>query len=216
MRRGALMAERMGFDVVTVMDGGITKTVTRFRCVECGATVELGVAGNGGLAPHFQAKRVQHLGWKAHPERKNACFCPRCSGPRKARKPHTTGEIINMAEKTTATAARPVAVPSPAPEVVAIKQPDQAQRLAIRKHLDSHFDDQTGAYLDGMTDRRIAELVGVPAVAVETIRVAAYGELRANPELLEMRGALKRAALDLHEMQNRVAALASKVEKALA
>ena len=48
--------------------------------------------------------------------------------------------------------------------------PTPDQRVKIRSYLDKHFDDGQGCYLDGMSDLKIAEAVGLPRVAIETIR----------------------------------------------
>ena len=116
-----------------------------------------------------------------------------------------------------------MAEPAQKPLSIVPKAPTNDQRLAIRGHLDKSFDDKAGCYLDGLSDQRIAELVGVPRVVVEQIRDAGWGPVRVSPELAALRSdiAALKAQMAEHEkarvkLANDLAALSSRVEKVVA
>ena len=85
------------------------------------------------------------------------------------------------------------------------RTPDE--RVAIRSHLDKHFDDGVGAYLDGMSDQRIAETVGVPRAAVERLREAAYGPIRVDPVIVALREKIAAFRLEVDAQQKVLDAL---------
>lgn len=78
--------------------------------------------------------------------------------------------------------SRPLVAPMP-PKV---PEPTAAQRFSIRTNLDKHFDDETGRYLDGYSDRKIAEEIGLPAIVVKNIREMAYGPEKGDPEIVKI------------------------------
>ena len=116
---------------------------------------------------------------------------------------------------TTATAKKVTKTPEP----VTAETPPRtsltpAERTKVRALLDGHFDDSRGAYLDGYSDKRIGEEVGVPWKLVEAVREAAYGPLRADPEadtlladLKALRGAIDAHAKDCDELEKHLQVL---------
>lgn len=171
--------ENLGFRLVSLARGeaGGLATVARFQCVECGAEHNQRVASGRPLNPEGFAKRAQQDGWKADPWKRNRCWCPRCAGPRPkaAATPNPEpGKVIPMAGHI-----------APISEITA------AQKQRIRALLDKHFDDAAGAYLDAMSDQKIAEAVGIPRIHVEAVREAAYGPIRVTPEMAEARAELE-------------------------
>ena len=97
--------------------------------------------------------------------------------------------------------------PAPSPAPVSIHPLSASQRLAIRSALDRHFDDEKGRYLGGQSDRTIAEAVGVPALHVKAIREMAYGEIKADPELLELQASAAELHRKLRDLEERLARL---------
>ena len=102
--------------------------------------------------------------------------------------------------------------------VVEIKDPTPDQRLKIRSALDKSFDDGAGAYLDDMSDDRIAEAVGVPRVVVSRIREAAYGPIKVDPEVVKLhreidalKAELKAAASTIQGIDRRLAEIGVRV-----
>jgi len=207
-----------GFSVVRV-DPASRRSVARWQCVECGKTLDITHSINIDPEGHCQIARSK--GWTVHMSKADRTYCPRCSGPQAKAANDTDSELKKVAcmkqtqpEPTLST--QPLAVITPRPAT-----PDQKQ--AIRNHLDKHFDDAAGYYLDDMSDARIAELVGVPRIIVEGIREAAYGPIRVDPELIEMRKALvllKDQLAALHgtmaDLDKQVMQLSSRIEQRVA
>ena len=105
--------------------------------------------------------------------------------------------------------------------IAPIREITAAQKQRIRALLDKHFDDSAGAYLDAMSDQKVAEAVGVPRVHVETLREAAYGPIRVTPEMAEARAELEAVrklladeAARMAEIEKRLAAAEAKLSAA--
>jgi hypothetical protein len=197
----------LGFRLVTLRraDAGGASTLARFQCVECGATHDEHIISGRPLNVEGLAKRAEAKGWKADARRRNRCWCPRCAGPTaKPKTPDTgTGKVIPMA-----------------PQVAPIRDITSDQRLRVRALLDKHFDDGPGAYLDGMSDEKVAEQAAVPRIHVERIREAAYGPIRITPEMAEARAELEElrksltdGAAQLRAMEARFVKIEERVAK---
>lgn len=78
----------------------------------------------------------------------------------------------------------------------------------IMEVLDKHFDEDKGAYLDGQSDARVAEKLGMPRVFVEHVREEAYGPLKVRPGEMELR-------LSVEKYEGRLKALEAEFEKRL-
>ena len=81
--------------------------------------------------------------------------------------------------------------------------------LRRHRHLEPRFDDEKGRYLGGQSDRSIADSVGVPMIHVKAIREAAYGELRADPDLLAIQAEATELGRRLRDLEARLAKLVS-------
>lgn len=191
--------DSLGF-VRTSVQGpsGAFQGIARFLCVGCGATHDETLISGRVMNPEAIAKRAVRDGWQAHAYRRTKTYCPACVAKRPANDPNSElAKVIPM--------AKPAAEPTPLREAT----PDQ--RVAIRSALDKSFDDSVGAYLDGMSDQRIAETVGVPRLVVERIREAAYGPIRVDPEMTAIRGEMDRLKADVEAHNKAGAALGAKV-----
>lgn len=72
-----------------------------------------------------------------------------------------------------------------APRVLTVEE-----RAKVRRDLDAVFDDSAGMYLDGATDRTIADKHKLPWASVAAYREAAYGPLRSDPEFEALKSAV--------------------------
>lgn len=194
-----------------------------FRCAKCGATLSV-AAGTARLAPEHVAKRASRSGWKTDAFAKSVCRCPRCL----AHVANDPDSEIKKFKGTTMNPISPTTLQEAAAQVLASKQalnpviisarvplPTNSQRHAIRALLDKHFDDSTGSYLDGKSDLIVAQTANVPRVVVEKIREAAYGAIRFDPEIDDLKkglaallkdaeaaqGTLNRAQESIHAVQ---------------
>lgn len=183
-RRGS--ADKFGFVIARSRLEHHKRDIARFVCARC--PVELEVTPTWPLNPEDIAKRAARYGWAADAYRKSEARCPACLTKRspgdkpdpKPPAPPQTAKVIPM------TVAAIDAKPKPLPP-----EPTKEQRLKIRTLLDKHFDDSSGAYLDGYSDQRIGEEVGIPWAAVSKIREAAYGPIRVDPEVAGLRAEIK-------------------------
>lgn len=187
------------------------KTVARFVCTECAATTESFVTSNKPLDPEGLAKKVRSKGWIAEARRRGKTLCPRCASQRPA---HDPDSEIKKVIPMTVTPIKPTAE---------VRDPTPDQRVFIRSYLDKSFDDAVGAYLDGMNDQRIAELAGVPRAIVERMREAAYGPIRLDPELADLRQTLETLRKEVDAQQrgldgtkSKLAEASSKLERKIA
>jgi len=77
------------------------------------------------------------------------------------------------------------------PKAPEIGNPTSDQRVAIRAALDKHFDDKQGIYLDGQSDEKIASELDFPRKWVSDIRDAAYGPIRENPAVTQLKAEIE-------------------------
>jgi hypothetical protein len=109
----------------------------------------------------------------------------------------------------TATKEPVMATAAAAPEITREITPDQ--RLAVRNLLDHHFDDGVGGYINGFSDQQVAEQAGVPRIFVERAREAAYGPIRLDPVVGQLRED-EEANKGLTALQKQAFSLASRIE----
>lgn len=163
------------FQIMRRREGDRMVQVRRLFCAQCDAHHDITA---GTLNVEQVAKRFRALGWDVDFRHIQAAICPTCSA-KKA-----------MKEKT-----RMATTPAPAaPENPADRAPTPDQRAAIRRLLDTHFDDKVGGYLDGYSDQRIGKDLSIPWSWVQQLREAAYGPIRIDPAVAEAQARL--AALE--------------------
>ena len=96
------------------------------------------------------------------------------------------------------------------------RRPSPEERLRIRTALDGCFDDARGMFLLGMSDERIAEEAGVPAVWVSDIREAAYGPVRVDAETLDLLRQLGERLAGLEEARASIDSFKAETEQRVA
>lgn len=194
----------LGFTLVRTEYGDSVRTVAQFRCVSCSATIDTPVKTGLPLDLEGYAKRVSAKGWQAWPSKKAKTYCPNCLKPAAKHDPDSElRKVLPMTVPATPSIA-PAAKLVPAP-------PTSAQRHQIRQHLDKSFDDDAGCYLDGLSDQRVAEQVGVPRIVVEQMREAAYGPIKLDPVVAGLRNEVAQAKRELDGQQKVLDALKAKV-----
>jgi len=140
----------------------------------CGEHLELGWAL--GNEPTKIAKKMRALGWGFEPFKKKLCMCPACY--RSNKKEDTTVTQDNVTPIAAAMVNKPAAQPR-------VLSPPEKQR--VRALLDGNFDDATGRYLAGWSDQRIGTELDVPWSRVAELREMAYGPLKEDPRLDQLR-----------------------------
>jgi hypothetical protein len=202
----------LGFEKGSVQaDGGRFVPIARFTCNDCGTTLDVRIP-YGPMNPETMAKKAVKQGWLAHPNRASDARCPACQAARALR---AHGDAAPSTQPLTEEA--PVAANTNPP---AERNPSGAQRLQIRQKLDAVFDDDAGCYLDGYSDQKIGGELNLPWSWVATIREAAYGPIRVDPEVAGMRAEVTALKTELEalskEFLGKRDALIKKVDSAIA
>jgi hypothetical protein len=208
--------------------------IATFRCdgKDCTATFQVSAIDGGRVNPECIANKAKQVGWQAHALAGPKTLCPDCLRRPSINDPDSELRKVKISMPVAPINGTPKLPPAviehaPAATHAAPAEPSRtvthAQRMAIRDHLDKSFDDELGAYRAGMSDARVAELVGVARIHVETIRETAYGPIRVDPVMVALRDenvALKGEIAALRDMMDVVGKksmeLGSRIERALA
>ena len=87
----------------------------------------------------------------------------------------------------------------------ALRPASPDERMRIRHKLDEVFDDSKGMYLDGYSDQRVADGLKLPRKMIEQIREAAYGPIRTDPEIEQLRADITTLVAQASALANRLA-----------
>ena len=186
----------LSYDLIHVRELTGWHTVARLWCAECGETLDL------RLTTSRHADVVERLarakGWDCDKNRASRTICPDCKArPRpqpRVTAPKPTKPTLRKEPPMTTPALRPAT-------------PDE--RMRIRHKLDEVFDDSKGMYLDGSSDQRVAEELKLPRKMIEQIREMAYGPIRTDPEIEQLRTDIAALIAQAGTLANRL----SEVEK---
>lgn len=172
------------FSIASRLSNGQWREEARFVCARCDAHASFPVVRprGSGFSPEHIIRKATGAGWKAE-FRSERAECPRCTGAKNgACLPSIETKSTEVIAMKPPTKAQPAAALPIAP-IAPIAPLPGPQRMKIRTLLDKHFDDAAGRYLDGYSDQRVATEVDVPRIHVEKAREAAYGPIRAFPEV---------------------------------
>lgn len=204
---------RFGYAIDSRTEEGQRVAYAVLACAKCGDRAEKRMH-RGHLPPDVVAKFFKRDGWALDPMKAHTVRCPSCQHPKE---PKLTKET------KVALAVVPAAV-TPAPPEPKITVTGliltPAQKILVRRKLDALFDEPKGIYLDGYTDQKIGEEIGLPWLAVRELREAAYGPLRSMPELdalvaqhQALMARTEQAVKDAAAIQKDAAALACSIQK---
>lgn len=148
--------------------------------------------------PEAISKFIRKHGWECDTFKSGSAQCPECQEKRrKARR----GE--SPKEDAVTTVTDKIAPP--------IRKLTPDEKFRVRQLLDAKFDEQKGFYLDAYSDQRIGAETNVPWINVRELREAAYGPIKAIPEmdalLAESTALLERSntlAKEAVALQNRI------------
>lgn len=148
--------------------------------------------------PEAIGKYIRKHGWECDTFKSSSAQCPKCLEKRRlARRGESPKEeVVTIAPKEVTPLARKLT-------------PDE--KFRVRQLLDAKFDEQKGFYLDAYSDQRIGAETNVPWINVRELREAAYGPIKAIPEmdalLAESTALLERSntlAKEAVALQNRI------------
>jgi len=160
----------------------------------CGNVICKGTAK--GPPPQQLAKWFRQQGWDLDLRAPAKVRCPGCQQRKTKMSTATNGAA---ASTITITAGQPRAL-----------TPDE--RGKVRDLLELNFDAKAGRFISGYSDERIAKEVNVPRKAVETLREAAYGELKISPEMAKAMDDIADLAKDGNKIADEVLAMHQKVQ----
>ena len=176
------------------------------RCAQCGEMTKVNWSHG-----HFDTRIVRfwtNKGWNFDLHKKKACICPKCK----------QGDPIPM--QTNRSKPGPITVVDLPVKALATEAPTppllpkpltREQRAQVRDLIEDNFDDRTGRYKPGWTDKRIGEIVGVAFAAVTNLREAAFGPLdETDPELVNLRNEFDTLKSMLFDCERRLVALERK------
>lgn len=203
------------------------KQVARYICARCGGHADLPVVRHGrNMTPDGTMKRAIEAGWKLRGTRAE---CPRCQaaterrkGESPAPKPPAPGPASAPPAVATLATVATVATPAQTGEVIQMADPTKlrdatpAEKVKIRAILDGRFDDAAGAWLDGYSDQKAGEELGIPWAMVTRIREAAYGPIRVDPEMVGLRAEMAQLGRDIAALRERHDAAIKRMEALLA
>jgi hypothetical protein len=159
--------------------GGGYHHLVSVTCNRCHHETEIGWAF--GDVPEKIKKKFLQEGWRFDIHRIRDCVCPEC---------------LNR-EKTMAATAKPTLVPTP-------RALTANERHRIRTLLDTNFDDAVGRYIDGYSDERIGKELDLPWACVRDIREAAYGPIREDTRIAELKTELEVLKTEMAGLQRRI------------
>lgn len=191
------------------------------RCAKCGNEGRLIIAGVGNN-PHKIEKFYIRLGWDYDVFSPGNCICPKCVRQREIRateevtRPRPVSAPPGLRTAQIAQALNPqkeLPMRSSSKEEVGIKSLSPEQKAKLRGELDSTFDDSVGRYLDGNSDHKISEKLGIARATVQEFRENFYGELQDDPEISAFRQQLEDAKRVVSNIQASVAKMELKLDE---
>ena len=188
----------LSYDLVNVRGTSGSRFVARIWCAQCGDTLDLTLTGSHHADD--VERRARAKGWDCDKNRPAVTCCPDCkSAPRKPRKGRPTASTSAPIITKPAIMKKEITMTT-----TTVRVPTPDERMRVRRKLDEVFDDAKGMYLDGYSDQRLAEELNLPRKIVELIREAAYGPIRTDSEVEQLRG-------DIAELTAKAAAMAGRL-----
>jgi hypothetical protein len=181
-------------------------SVVKASCKHCGETHEMNLASH--MPPDQLVKKIRILGWV---DRKKAWTCDKC-------RDHADTEITK--EGSMSDEIRRVFTPVVVPTTPPPARPEGNAKPTyrqIKKAMDliaGNFDVENGAWLEGWSDARLAEEVGIERNVAFLMREDAFGPLRRPAELDQLLSEVHAATEMLTDINARVAAFALRYREA--
>lgn len=178
-------------------DNGRRQECCRVTCTGCDAVERRWLPGR--FNEHDAVAFFTRLGWQLG----RAPKCPEC---------HEAAKATPLKKEPLMTVVPMKETPKPRP-----LSPDEKTR--VRQKLDGCFDELRGVYLDGQSDQKIGESLGIPWASVREYREIAFGPLKGNEETAALKGDIDKLAADLAAVMSRsskeIGELASAKDKLL-
>ncbi len=172
---------------------GSFRRAREIGCHACLRTETLRVVTNQ-FTGHATIKKFEQLGWRH--ENGLRWLCPQCWQARLERRKKDGGSMSKV---------EPINVPPRSLTLVEMRK--------VMAALDDHFNAEKGIFDPGWSDQRIADEVGVPRASVVLVRREAFGEIKLDPELQEIKAEIDQMLGKLAALSDRVAKIEEKTGK---
>lgn len=204
----------LSYAMFTSRADGTPRNFARVICSRCASVLEVNMHSMGNN-PATVEKQARAEGWlfHAHTARKNVC--PSCYLGQAPEPPAEAGgaKIEELAPVATtalakalveAVAAQKEKVMQVAPAYVAPKSPTPEQKMKIREELNGSYNEKMQCYIGPETDKDIAARLDVPWSWVRDLREIAYGPLKEDGAIVELKEELAKAKGYLAKLEERI------------
>lgn len=179
-----------------IVTGSIERAGKRMRghtatCSDCGASETIPDTKFKGLPPDAVAGMFAKKGWEI--SRRGDHQCPSCS-------------------------KKPRKITKEAPVADAPREMTPADKRAIFREIDGHYDERLLRYIGGETDQTIAKRLGFPRAWVADVREAEFGPAGVNEDMDKLKAAIGQGIAQARDAANaalKAAAVAEEAEKTL-
>ena len=194
------------------------RAMARFTCRDCGSLLDI-TPSSHTRSPEWVVQRAKLEGWAADTRNANAARCPACQSAGKA-------VFLGRKDLLTSTAVEPPAMKTPepvvtqevldrvSPPVVTPLTPEgryreltYEQKRSIRTRLDATFDDKTGSFLDGMSDKAIGDELRIAWSIVRYVRERDYGMILPPSDVLKAERQLDQIAARVATLEGELTSL---------
>lgn len=188
--------------------------MARFTCRDCASTLEV-TPSSHTRSPEWVVQRAKLEGWAADTRNANAARCPACQTVGKA-------VFLGRPDLLGSTAVEPPAMKTPEPVPDAIvpapvvtpltpegryRELTYDQKRSIRTRLDASFDDKTGQFLDGMSDKSIGDELRIAWSIVRYVRERDYGMILPPSDVLKAERQLDQIAARVATLEGELTGL---------
>lgn len=174
-------------------DEGPMRPAYYATCSECGTEEFIHSSGNKALPFAVTQRKFEQKGWLIAKSREHD-ICPACLAKKRA---------AQKAEKETAMAAEVKPV-----EPRQMSRDDR--RVLFAKLEDVYVGD---GYIDGWTDKRVAEDLNVPRAWVEEVRSEFFGDVAVNPDIIDFLDKYDAIYEEVTKLRSQVMDVGNKVDE---
>lgn len=173
----------------SVMVGGRRRVDFVLTCGECGAEDAIHLTPD--CPPEQILQKFERRGWLTNPVNDRWCRCPTCNKRSKEKQVTTKPDL----------------------SIVKPAEPTLEQVGKIATELRGCFDDEKGCYLDGFTDQRVGETLGIAWGIVAKVRDALGLKIKIDPELERVKADLGAAEGIIADLRRRVETVEKRMAK---
>lgn len=217
----------LSYKLFQTRENGQPRTLARVTCSRCPAILDVPITGT---ANHLVivGRHAHSAGWLFNKNTARKCVCPSCylgtitdylAGVTDAdqhEEPASAPPIpmVDMIESAERQSSEISETSLGAALVAATKEkkmtqepktgPTPEHKLKIRAFLDGNYDERRKGYLEGYTDKRAGDELGVPWAWVRDLREVAYGPIECDPDLEEVRKEIDTMRAAIAKMEGRL------------